>query len=38
MKLGWTFITVQPIDFADEIAKFKFSILWYVFVGFRFIA
>lgn len=38
MNYGLTLITVQPIDLAEEIAKLRFSILWYGFVGLRFIA
>jgi len=38
MNYGRTLITVQPIDLAEEIAKLRFSILWYGLVGFRLIA
>lgn len=31
-------IIVQPIDFADDIAKLIFYILWYESEGFMFIA
>ncbi len=39
-KTNWGFrlITTQPIERADSIAKFKFSILWYIVAGVMFIA
>lgn len=38
MNWGCKFTTIQPIERADSIAKFKFSILWYMFVGWMLIA
>ncbi len=33
-----TFTTVQPMDLEEEIAKFRFYIFWYMFVGLKLIA
>lgn len=33
MNCGLRLITTQPIERADSIAKFKFSILWYIVAG-----
>lgn len=38
MNSGCTLTTMQPIDLADSIAKFRFSILWYVVAGLRLMA
>ena len=38
MNWGFRLITTQPIERADSIAKFKFSILWYIVAGVMFIA
>ena len=35
---GLTFTTMHPIDLAEPIAKLRFYILWYMFVGVKFIA
>lgn len=38
MNSGLTLITIQPIDLAEEIAKFKFSNFWYTFLILELIA
>lgn len=33
MELAWIFTTMHPIDFAEEMARFRFSDFWKMFRG-----